>query len=144
MLELRIPATDEAGLFGVQEDRVRIKGLDEFNVARSCLWAGIGNVLIQGLPNRHALDLAEAGNHATGPMATLIAVDPERVVRAVHDEEQSLADRVDGGRAGGFALFCFFIGRDRNLSLLDLELVQPLGIAGRWISLDQGTKKSQR
>lgn len=91
VLEDRIATTNEASLQRIFEDGARLKRLDELYVAGPSLRARVRSVLLQNLFDRYPLNLPQAGDDATGAMATLVAMDPERMIRAVQDKEQSLA-----------------------------------------------------
>jgi len=70
-------------------DEVDVEVLEEDLVQESCLDAGVGVVLFSDELGVEAQDPSKAGDGASCPVFSLVAVHEDGVVGAIHDEAKS-------------------------------------------------------
>ena len=121
--------------FGVVENNIRIKRLDELHIPLSNFRAGVHAILGQHSVEGPALDFAETGDDAARSMPALIAVQVERVIGRVEDEQEGFAERVPG-RVDVAVL----VGRNVDAHAGDGRAAEPGGIVLRGLGCDEGSR----
>ena len=135
--ELDIHAADEPNLLRILIERLRLERLDELDVTWAGLWGGVGGVLRDGFGGREALHLAHAGDDTAGAVLALVAVDVDRMIGAVHDDEQSRADGIQARALLVLTVLRLLIRSDEDAVMRDLELADEGFVALRNLAIDQ-------